>query len=285
MPASKSKLGLGAWLAIGWLTLLVVVSIVVSFTGLGLNDPMASNANLAGKGPSLAHPFGGDGIARDVFSRAVHGAKNTLIVAVGAVLIGLVIGGLLGLIAGYFGGTLDKVLSSSFNILLAFPQLVLALAMVSVWAGEPDTPPQRRLLVLTLALGIVAIPILARITRANTLAWSQREFVTAAKAMGAKWYRVLFRDVLPNVVPAMMSITLLGVAIGIVAESGLAILGLGVQVPEPSWGNIIAGDRSNIRFVPWAVFGPVLMIFITVLALNYLGDVIQKRFDVRESLL
>ena len=248
--ASRKSLGVPAWLSLVWLVAIAVIGVLTKFTSLGL-----------------------------------PGTGNTLIIAVGGILIGLIVGGLLGLIAGYFGGWIDKILSSLFDILLAFPAVVLALAMVSVFAGEPDTTPQTRLLVLVLSLGTVSIPLLARITRANTLAWADREFVLAAKAMGSQWHRILFRDVLPNVVPAMMSIAFLGVGLGVVAEAGLSVLGLGVQLPESSWGNVLAEHASQLRSYPWAIFGPVIFIFLTVLSLNTLGYAIQKRFDVRESLL
>ena len=135
------------------------------------------------------------------------------------------------------------------------------------------------------ALGIIAIPLLARITRANTMAWADRDFVMAARAMGAKPRRVLFRDVLPNVIPAMMAITLLAIGVAIVAEAGLAFLGLGVKLPTPSWGNILAAGKPELRRVPMMVIAPTIFIFLTVMSLNFLGDVIQKRFNVRESLL
>ncbi|MCB1027437.1 MAG: ABC transporter permease, partial [Microthrixaceae bacterium] len=229
--------------------------------------------------------LGYDELGRDLFSRMVNGAKWTLLIAVGAVAIGVLVGGLLGLIAGYFRGRIDAVLSPSFNILLAFPQLVLALLLVSVFANGAQDSVGKRVFVLIIALGIIAIPLLARITRANTLAWAERDFVMAAKAMGAKPGRVLFRDVLPNVLPAMMAITLLAVGIAIVAEAGLAFLDLGVKLPTPSWGNIMAQGKKELRRVPMMVIAPTIFIFLTVMSLNYLGDVIQKRFNVRESLL
>ena len=199
--------------------------------------------------------------------------------------IGLVVGGALGLVAGYLRGKTETVLTTIFDALLAFPQLVLALALVAVLASGEDVSSTRRLGVLILALGIVAIPILGRITRANTLIWSQREFVTAARSLGATSGRVVRREVLPNVLPAMFSISLLGVAVAIVAEGGLSLLGVGVQPPTPSWGNIIAEGRNNLAIAPHVIVFPTLFIFLTVLSLNYLGDVVRARFDVRESAL
>lgn len=283
--AAKNQFSIGAKVSMGWLLLMVFAGIASRFSTLGLPDPYESSQELAGAGPSWGHPFGGDSAARDLFARVVAGTGNTLIIAVGGITIGLLIGGFFGLVSGYFGGWVDKVLSTIFDIFLAFPAIVLAIALVSVFADQNDTTPARRLVVLTLALGAVSIPLLARITRANTMAWADREFVLAAKALGAKWYRVLFMDVLPNVIPAMLSIAFLGVGIGIVAEAGLAVVGVGVQLPEPSWGNVMAEHAARMRTIPWGVFGPVIFIFLTVLALNTVGDAIQRRFDVRESLL
>ena len=141
------------------------------------------------------------------------------------------------------------------------------------------------MVVLILALGIVSVPVLARITRANTMAWSQREFVQAARALGARNRQIMFAEVLPNVLPAMFSIALLGVAVVIVAEGGLSLLGVGVQLPTPSWGNILSEGRSELRDAPHIVISVTVVIFLTVLSLNYLGDVVRARFDVRESAL
>jgi peptide/nickel transport system permease protein len=139
-----------------------------------------------------------------------------------------------------------------------------------------------------LAVGIASIPTLARITRANTLAWSEREFVLAARLQGAKTSRIIWREVLPNVIPSMFSIALLGVGIIIIVEGGLALLGAGVPatIDTPSWGNILASLSPQLFLgKPWGVFAPSIAIFFTVLSLNYLGDVVRARFDVRESLL
>ena len=167
---------------------------------------------------------------------------------------------------------------NAFDVMLAFPQLVLALAIVAFLGATARN--------VILAITIVSVPILGRIARANTLTWSQREFVLAARTLGAKNLRIMFREVLPNVVPAMLSIALLGVAVAIVAEGGLSLLGVGVQSEYGSWGVLIATNRPEIeQGAPWAVFGPSGAIFLTVLALNYLGDVVRARFDVRGSAL
>ena len=168
------------------------------------------------------------------------------------------------------------------------PAFALALALVA--AFDPSDPskvdPTRRMWVLAFALGVVAVPVLGRIARASTLAVADREFVTAAKAMGAKPLRIMIREVLPNVLPSMLVIGLLGVGVAIVAEGGLALLGASVSSPATSWGASIATNRNAINLdQPWVIFGPSSFIFLTVLTLNYLGDVIRRRFDVRDSVL
>ncbi len=282
----KKGLSIGAWLAIGWLALITALALLAPV--LPMDGPNESFGEIAREGPGAeGHILGGDGIGRDMFSRTVYGARSSLLIGVASILIGLIVGGLAGLIAGYFRGRLDTVLTGTFDILLAFPSLVLALSLVSFFRADPEAgtgglPPAQ---IVVVALGIVSIPILARITRANTLTWAQREFVLAARAQGAKHPRILFREVLPNVLPAMFSIALLGIGVAIIAEGGLSLLGVGVELPTPSWGNIIAEGRGSLRNAPHIVFIPSIAIFLTVLALNYMGDVIRTRFDVRESAL
>jgi peptide/nickel transport system permease protein len=284
--ATRARPGRLDWagkVAIGWLGLVVAGALLAPV--LPLDDPDQSIAAIAREGPGTdGHLLGGDGLGRDLLSRIVWGARASLLLSVGAVLLGLLVGGLLGLVAGYFRGRLDSVLTGLFDTLLSFPQLILAITLVSVYAGG-GVSSTRRMVVLILALGVVSVPVLARITRANTLSWAQREFVLAARAMGSRHRSIMFGEVLPNVLPAMFSIALLGIAVVIVAEGGLSILGVGVQLPTPSWGNIIAEGRGDLRDAPHIVLIPTVVIFITVLALNYLGDVVRSRFDVRESAL
>jgi peptide/nickel transport system permease protein len=168
--------------------------------------------------------------------------------------------------------------------LLAVPALILALALASFLRGDPAKSHIPAEVVLIIALGIVSTPVLGRITRASTLTWSQREFVMAARAQGAKNLRIMVREVLPNVLPAIFSIALLAVGVVIVAEGGLSFLGVGIDfTSKPSWGNMIASTASVLRTEPWLVFFPIGCLFLTVLSLNFLGDVVRARFDVRES--
>jgi peptide/nickel transport system permease protein len=279
----RKGLGIGAWLAIGWLVGLLTLALLAPV--LPIADPTETFPAIARQGPTADHLLGGDALGRDVLARIIWGARSSFAVGFGAVALGLAVGGFLGLVTGFFRGRTDALLTPLMSLLLAIPQFVLALSLVTVLAAGEDVSSLRRIGVVILGLGIVSIPILGRITRANTLTWSQREFVTASKAMGAKSWRIMFREVLPNVVPAMLSIALLGVGVAIIAEGGLSVFGVGVQLPTPSWGNIIAEARGQLRQAPHIVLFTSLVLFLTVLSLNFLGDVISQRFEVREGQL
>ena len=300
------RLGVGAWLAIGWMVFIVVVAVLAQAGALPLKSPTESFADCARLGPfakegtASGHLLGCDSNGRDMISRVAYGGYASLLVATGAVLFGFIFGGILGMLAGYFGGKSDTAISAVFNVFLAIPAVVLALALVAFLQGASDSTgggqglhidilgfevASREELILILAIGIVSVPLLGRITRASSLSWSQREFVLAARAQGARPMRIMIREVLPNVLPAMMSIALLGIAVAIVAEGTLSILGVGVKPPTPSWGNIIATDKGHLAESPHIIFVPALLIFFTVLALNFLGDVVRARLDVRESLV
>jgi peptide/nickel transport system permease protein len=293
-PARKKRLGIGAWLAIIWLAGLILAAVAApilplagpneTFTEIQRAQAPFSTIKTSDGGTSTpfaeGHLLGGDRNGHDLLSRAIYGARNSLVVGFGAIAFGILAGGLLGLVAGYYRGKLDTVIVAFLDIMLAIPALVLALAMTAVLRGRVAD-----LWILVIALGIISVPILGRITRANTLVWSQREFVTAARAQGAKNWRIMVREVLPNVLPAMFSIALLGVAVVIVAEAALRLLGIGLSITDPSWGGIINDGRDFLvqGITPHVVFVGSGFIFFTVLALNYLGDVVRARFDVREA--
>lgn len=285
----KKGLGFAAWLAVAWIALVVGLAVLAPW--LPLDDPRAITTDIARRGPladagsAPGHLLGGDFNGRDMLSRLIWGGRTTLVVATVAVLIGFALGGLLGLLGGYFRGKVDVVVSLLLDVFLAIPAVILALALVTILRTQPGTnggglDPE---VALILALGFVSIPVLGRITRASTLSWSEREFVLAARAQGAKHRRIIAREVLPNVLPAMMSIALLSIAVAIVAEGTLAILGASVETDTPTWGNMIAIGRTQLQRAPHIVFEPALMIFFTVLALNMLGDVVRSKFDVREG--
>jgi peptide/nickel transport system permease protein len=284
----QRKIGLLAWIGIGWLAFVVLVAILAPL--LPIKSPTAGDYLHPQAGLfSSGHILGSDDSGRDVLSRVIWGARASLLISVGSVAFGTLIGGFLGLLAGFKGGITDTILSAFFNIFLAFPQLVLALTLVSVLApvkpsgGAVSGQWAHRIIVVILAIGIVSVPLLGRITRASAISWSQREFVMAARAQGATSRRAMIREVLPNVLPAMLSIALLAVAIVLVLEGALAVFGVSIQEPDASWGNMIFSQLSNLNSAPAVWIVPSILIFVSVLALNYLGDVVRARFDVRES--
>ncbi len=251
-----------AWVAVGWMALVILAAILAS--AAAIPDPVKdidTNAFLAG--PSTHHLLGTTSDGHDVLSMVVFGARASLTIGFGSILAGFVVGGFLGIVSGYFKGKIGGVIGSVLDIFLAFPQLVLALAIVSFMGQSIRN--------IVIALAIVSAPILARIARASTLTWSEREFVLAARAQGARHARVMWREILPNVLPAMFSIALLGIAVVIVAEGGLAILGVGVKPPTPSWGNVINDGRSDLSDAPWITLAPSAAIFFPVLALKLPG--------------
>jgi peptide/nickel transport system permease protein len=191
------------------------------------------------------------------------------------VVLALLVGGSIGLVAGYYRGKLDTVITAVIDTILAVPPLILLLFVVIVLG--------QNLRNIVVAVGILAIPTTARIVRANTLVFAQREFVTAAKVLGAKNRRIIWREVLPNVVPPLISYTFLAVGIIIVVEGILSFLGASVPPPTPTWGKIVAEGRTQLDKNPHVALFPSLAIFFTVLALNYISDSFRARFDVREA--
>ncbi|MBK5288430.1 MAG: ABC transporter permease [Acidimicrobiia bacterium] len=278
--AKKKTIGVAGWLCVVWLVLLVAIAITGAVTDQkipGLPKPNQDVGDFKLAPFSSGHLLGTDSSGRDTLSLVANGAYASMTIGVFSVLIGFFVGGLFGILAGYYKGKVGAVLGSTTDIFLAFPPLVLAISIVTFMGNS--------LWWVTLALAIVSIPVIARIARASTLSWAEREFVTAARAQGAKHRRVMVRELVPNVLPAMLSIALLGMAVVIVAEASLAIVGAGVSSDTITWGSIINGGRQDLTDAPYIVLIPSFVIFITVMALNYLGDALRAKFDVRESAL
>jgi peptide/nickel transport system permease protein len=227
------------------------------------------------KPPSTEYWFGTDKIGHDIFARSIYGARLSLAIAGTSIVLGLLFGGLLGLIAGYYRRKADAVIGIGVDIMLAFPALILALTITAFLGHSARN--------VILALSILSIAPLTRIVRANTLVFAQREFVLAAKSLGAKNRRILFREVLPNIVPAMLAFALTGLAVLIVAEGALAFLGQSVPPPVPTWGKLIAEGEQDLDTAWWIALMPALMMFLTILAFNIMGDVLARRFEVREA--
>ena len=277
--SGRQRVGVGWWIAVGWLTVVALLALLAPVLPF-VKDPSSLDPDALRQGPTLAHWFGGDDGGRDVFARVVWGARVSLFIGVASVSVGLAIGGFVGLTAGYFRGRYERVVMSAMDVMLAFPSLILALALVTFLS----TPGEQggSMFTVTAAVSIIAVPSLARITRAATLTFARREFVTAARALGAKHRRIIVREVLPNVVPPMASFALLAIAVVIVAEGALSYLGLSVQAPQPTWGNLIAQGRPQLDIAPHIALFPCAVMFITLLSLNFVGDKLRARFDVRE---
>lgn len=247
-------------------------------------DPVKST--LPGQ-PTHAGVLGTDSNGRDIFSRAMLGARNSLLIAGLSITIGLAVGTLLGMIAGYFRGWWDVVIENLTNVMLAFPALLLAIFLVTFFNPPNSTgsATTRPLWPIITSLVVLSIPPLTRLVRANTIAYAQRDFVVAARSLGATRTRILFREILPNIVPTLMSFALTGMALLIVAEGALAFLGLSVEVPVPTWGAMInAGSEPLRNGVWWIALMPALVMFLTLLSINLLGDVISQRFHTKEAI-
>ena len=219
------------------------------------------------------HIMGIDGVVRDEFSRIVYGTRASLFVGFAAVTFAIVVGTLLGAISGYAGGWLDIGIMRVMDVLLAFPSLLLAIAIVSVMG--------RDLLNALIAIGIVSVPVYARVTRASVLSVKEQDFVEASNALGASYFQVLFWRVLPNSLTPLIVTGTLGIATAILDAAALSFIGLGAQEPMAEWGLMLSTERSQVFSAPHLVFFPGLAIMITVLAFNLLGDGLRDALDPR----
>jgi peptide/nickel transport system permease protein len=270
-----AKFGWLFWLALAWISLIVLAATLADV--LPLPSPTDMDMLERRAPPSAAHWLGTDRLGRDMLARLIHGARISLTVAILAPLIGLIIGGALGILAGYFRGPLETVVVGGVDVLLAFPPLVLALA-ITAYLGQT-------LANLTYVIGILSIPAFTRVARAATLSLAKREFILAARAMGATELRILVRELLPNVILPLMAFFLLAVAVTIVVEGALSFLGLGVPPPAPSWGGMIGEGRESLEVAPRIAFLPALFMFVTVLSFNVVGDTLRVLTDPRQAAL
>ena len=237
-------------------------------------------------GPGWTAWLGTDNSSHDVFARCIYGARQTLTIGIGATIIGLTVGGLLGVLGGYFRGWVDRVVSIVVDCLLAMPALLLALLLIQRADQIKDSITALGFLTrteeITVTLGILAIAPFARIVRAQTLALRERDFVLAARSLGATSRRVIWREIMPNLVPAMVTVAVTGLGILIAAEGTLAFLGLGVPRPQ-TWGTMIDAARDDLKKAWWATIFPCLFLFLTVLSFNFIGDRLARKFDIREA--
>jgi peptide/nickel transport system permease protein len=288
----RSRPSPGAWFGISFLIVLALLALLGDRLWFvrSFDERVESGGEVAssyGLGPGRAAWFGTDALGADIFAKCLYGARTTLVVAVLATALGVLLGGLLGIVAGYRRGRTDRVVGVITDALLSVPAIVLAIVLIvkldtvkesQGWLGWLDRRWQ-----MTFALGIFAIAPLARIVRARTLALRESDYVLAARSLGASSPRVIAREVLPNLVPTMLTVAFTGLGILVAAEAALAFLGLSVEAPTPTWGKLIDQNRNAMADGWWATVFPCLMLALTVLSFNLIGDWLARRFDIRAA--
>jgi len=240
---------------------------------MGLSDPTAQDTSRALTPPSAQYPLGSDSFGRDVLSRVVHGARISLLVGTCSIALALLAGVPIGLVSGYYTGIVDAVLMRAMDGLLSFPPILLAIAMMA--ALGPDV----RNVILT--LGIVYMPVFARLARASTLTVREEDYVKAAVTLGARHLRVMWSHILPNVAGPIIVQASASFSMAIIAEATLSFLGLGSSPPTPSWGLDLSDGRRYLEGAPWLVMAPAMAMTISVLGVNFLGDGIREALDPR----
>jgi peptide/nickel transport system permease protein len=269
-----ARRALGArFAALGAGVVIAVVLMAVFAPIVSPYDPLKQDLVGQLAGPSGAHLLGTDNVGRDVLARVIWGTRVSLIAGLVSVAMGAVAGCLLGLGSGYWGGRLDGLIMRLMDAVLSFPALVLALALGAVLGAGLGG--------VLIALGVIYTPAFARLMRGQVLTIRTREYVQAARLLGAADWWILQRHVLPNAASPIVVQASLSIGFAILAEASLSFLGLGVQPPEPSWGSMINAGRGYLQQAPWIVFGPGAALFITVLGLNFVGDAIRDALDPR----
>ena len=264
----------GARLApFGALVLVAAIVAALAAPVLAPHDPLRQDLGNTLARPGRTHLLGTDNVGRDVLSRVIWGTRVSLVAGLVSVAIAALAGSLLGGVAGYSGGRLDGLLMRAMDAVLSFPPLVLALALGAVLGAGLGG--------VLVALGVVYTPTFARLMRGQVLAVKAREYVDAARALGAASWRIAWHHVLPNAITPIVVQASLSVAFAILAEASLSFLGLGVQPPEASWGSMINAGRGYLQQAPWIVFGPGAALFVTVVGLNFVGDAVRDALDPR----
>jgi peptide/nickel transport system permease protein len=250
-------------------TILFLVAILASF--IAPSDPQRVDLGNTLAPLTLKHPLGTDHLGRDMLSRIIYGTRIALMVGIGAVGISAILGGLAGLLAGYFGKKIDAVIMRSLDVVWAFPPILLALALVAVRGASLST--------VIFSIAIVGIPGHARIVRGSVLSVKEKTFVMAARASGISVWRIILHHVLPNVLAPVIVVSTLSVATSIMIEATLSFLGLGMQPPNDSWGLMISEGQKYLRTYPYYSLFPGIMIMIIVFAFNVFGDALRDAWD------
>jgi len=269
----ERRLGLIFWLAFAWIAGNLFMTISTNF--LPFPDPLNQDYGKVIAEWSAENWLGGDHLGRDMFSRVAHGAAISFKIAFTSPFIGMIIGLILGMSAGYFRGRVDTTVSVIIDSILAFPNIVLAIAVL-FFAGPTVTN-------LIFVIAFYTIPQFTRISRANTMLYAQREFVLAARAQGASHLRILLRELLPNVIIPVAAFSLLIMSFAIALEGTLSFLGVGIPPPTPTWGAMIAAGQEELADDPFIAFVPAFFMFMTILSLNLMGDRLRQFTDVKSS--
>ena len=271
VPLVRKPRSVLVYLAYAWLVTIIGSALLADLLPLAPYATPVGRPRLPPDVSSLDLLLGTDQLGRSILSRCVFGARVSLVVGTVAGLVGAVIGLVAGMVAAYFGRRVDSTVRLLTDAMLAFPPLILLLALASILTPSVQT--------ILIGLTLLVVPTFTRLARANTLAWSSREFVLAARNMGAGHRRILGKELLPNVLPALGAYLPIVMAALIVAEGSLSFLGMGIPPPQPSWGGMISDGKDAIGDYPHMVFVPSAVIFLTVFSLNQAGDHLRHRFD------
>ncbi|HTK07170.1 MAG TPA: ABC transporter permease [Ktedonobacteraceae bacterium] len=259
-----------------WCSIILAIFVLAAIFAPVLSpySPTLYHPSISAQPPSLAHPLGTDDLGRDQLARIIYGTRISLSVALITIVLGGFFGTLLGILAAYYKGWVDQVISIVVDALLSFPSLVLALAIVSTLGPS--------IVNLSIALAVVRIPIYARIARGQTLQVAEQDYVAAALVNGTPTWKILFRHILPNIFSPLLVQAAISISFAILDESVLSFLGLGVQPPTPEWGMMINEAQVYIRSDPWMLAGPALAIVIVLVSMNLLSDAVRDALDPRD---
>jgi len=260
--------------------ILTILIISVTLAGLSPHDPEISNTKNRFQPPSWTYPFGTDGLGRDILVRVLYGGRVSLMVGFMVVGITLSIGVPIGALAGYFGGWIDSVLSKFIDATLSLPALMFMILLAAI-LREIDLPivKSNSKFTIALVLGVLSWPTVARLVRAVFLTFREMEYVTAAKALGASDFRIIISEILPNGFGPIIVESTLGIGYAIMEESTLSFLGFGIMPPTPSWGNLLDNAQEHLSQYPWLAIFPGLMIFLTIISINFIGDGLRDALD------
>lgn len=260
-----------------WLGLVLLLFVLAAIFAplVSPYDPLAYHPAVAEQPPSLAHLLGTDSLGRDQLSRVIYGTRISLTVGLVSILLGGLCGTLLGMLAAYFKGWVDQVIAIVVDALLAFPALILALAIVAALGPS--------LVNVAVAIAVVRIPIYTRLARGQTLQVVSQDYVQAAHSSGTRSAKIIFRHILPNIFSPLLVQATISISFAILDESVLSFLGLGAQPPTPEWGSMVTDAQTFLPTDPWMMLGPALAIVLVLLSLNLVGDALRDRLDPRDA--